>query len=195
MKRFLPILAALMIGCASTPAPKPVEQVAPPAATEPAPPPVAPEPEPTYVARGTWSIQLPPRWVFNDVQEREGDLTRELEARSTYDVGRGPMHLTVSTIPFDGPEVAFAQIASMHAGELVHGSQVLGRRMVMIGERPASLTVLLTKSLVEVAVVALADGEKGYVIACGGDIKRHSDSRQVAETCATTVKTFRVKKQ
>lgn len=196
MKRFLPVaLAALMIGCGAAPNPPatPV-QAAPPVAEAPKPPP-APEVKTTTVGGTTWSITLPEKWVYDDdkSESEEDELTQVLHAKSTYNVGRGPIHLVVNTIPFDGPDVAFAQIASLHANELVRGSQVIGRRMVVLDDRPASLTVLVTKTAIQVAVVATASSGTGYVITCGGDAAREDDAKKVALTCTTAFKSFKIK--
>lgn len=193
MKRFLPFLAAMLIGCAGS-APPPTHPLTKSAELAPEPPPSPPPvSDPSYVARGAWSIELPARWVFNDVEKRDGDVKQVLEALSTYDVGRGPMRISISTMRFEGPDLVFAQAAAALADQFIPRSTVLARRMVLAGERPASLSLLLTKGMVGVAVLATGVNGLGYVVTCSGDISKRHFEHVVTQTCESTLKTFRVR--
>lgn len=193
MKRFLPILAALMIGCAGAPA----KGISVPSTTteQTAEPKAKPEAksEPTHISRGDWSIELPSKWTFNEVPKDHGSITQVLEALSTYDVGRGPVRFSLGTMPWDSDPIVFAKVVSMQVERVLTGAKVVRRSLVKIDGRTASLTVLLTENKIETGIVALAVGETGYVLTCTGDAAKPSVEKEQVKTCVSILTSFKVK--
>jgi hypothetical protein len=184
MPRFLPVVAALLIGCGGANA-----NLLPP---PPSAPPEAPAVEqPVAVAHDAWSITLPPRWKVDDAKQVQGDLTQVLQARSPYDVGRGPIILSLSTMAFDGQDIAFAMMAAALAEQFVSGGKLMKQQLIVLDGRPTSMSVIVTRRGIGMGIFALASSGTGYILTCGGDAL--AGGSRVVDTCTEVVTSFRLK--
>lgn len=190
MKRFLPILAMMLLGCAGStnsqrPAPLPKTAVL-----------EAPQrvPEPTRITHESWSIELPAGWKYNDAPQVDGDSTRLLEAKSLKKVGRSPITLAIDSSGFNGPDFFFGEAAAVLIQRVAedNGERVLNQRRVTLNGHPATLTIMVSQRAIVTGVIALGVNGTGYLVSCGGDALGEY-GKIVSQTCTQVMSTFKAK--
>ena len=187
----LPFLATLAIGCTNCTGPTTHTK---PAVVAEAPKP-PPPPQPTVITQDAFTVTLPAGWkVDTTVKTQAGkDLNEILSADSPTNVGRGPVHVELMSTPFDGPEQLFAMIASKVMEESIANSEVVKRGLGKLGDHVGSLTILQTDQGVGIVALAVASGNTGYILTCGGDDSTAELGTETAKLCHEVTDSFKVK--
>lgn len=186
MKRFIPLLASMLIGCSSP-------RLAQPEMRQPV---VEQKSQSTVIDKNSWTITLPSDWKYDDSSRATGKLTKHiLTAETSSNVGREPIILSINEILYQKEhaysEEQFGIVVATEADNLF-GGELISSQHVQVDGHFATVTLLIDNDSSGMLVLATARGPVGYIVSCKGDALKPTGN-VVSKTCIDIMKTFHAK--